>query len=87
MTSHVAPCVIADRYGAHNVRLFESLARGDHTKASDIDLLVDLDEGVGLFRLGGPVVELDLLRTHVDVVSAGSLGPRDGDVLAEARPL
>ena len=79
---------IAGRYGAHNVRLFGSLARGDHTEASDIDLLVDLDDGVGLLQLGGLVMDLEeLLQVHVDIVSAGALRPRDGDVLAEAVPL
>jgi predicted nucleotidyltransferase len=79
---------IADCYGARNVRLFGSLARGDHTEASDIDLLVDLDDGVGLFQLGGLVMDLEeLLQTHVDVVSTGALRPRDDDVLAEAVPL
>lgn len=79
---------ISDRHGARNVRLFGSVARGDHTEASDIDLLVDLDDGVGLFQLGGLVVELEeLLQTHVDIVSAGALRPWDGDVLAEAVPL
>jgi predicted nucleotidyltransferase len=78
----------ADRYGAHNVRLIGSLARGDHTEASDVDLLVDFNDGVGLFQVARLVAELkDLLQSHVDVVSANSLRPRDDDVLAEAVPL
>lgn len=78
----------AGRYGAHNVRLFGSLARGDHTEASDIDLLVDFEEGVGLFQVARLVAELkELLQSHVDVVSAGSLRPWDDDVLEEAIPL
>lgn len=78
----------AGRYGAHNVRLFGSLARGDHTEASDIDLLVDFEEGVGLFQVARLVAELkELLQSPVDVVSAGSLRPWDDDVLEEAIPL
>jgi predicted nucleotidyltransferase len=77
----------ADRYGAHNVRLFGSIARGDHTATSDVDLLVDFDQGVGLFQVARLVAELErLLESHVDVVSAGSLRPWD-DVLEEAIPL
>lgn len=78
----------ADRYGAHNVRLFGSLARGDHTDTSDVDLLVDFDDGVGLFAVARLVAELEqLLESHVDVVSSGSLRPWDDDVLDEAIPL
>lgn len=71
----------AGRYGAHNVRLAGSLARGDHTEASDIDLLVDFVNGVGLFKVARLVAELEeLLESHVDVVSANSLRPWDDDV-------
>lgn len=78
----------ANRYGAHNVRLFGSLARGDHTDASDIDLLVDFDDGVGLFTVARLVAELEqLLESHVDVVSSQSLRPWDDDVFEEAIPL
>jgi uncharacterized protein len=78
----------AGRYGAHNVRLFGSLARGDHTETSDVDLLVDFEDGVGLFQIARLVAELEeLLQSHVDVVSANSLRPWDDDVLEEAIPL
>lgn len=78
----------AGRHGARNVRLFGSLARGDHTESSDIDLLVDFDEGVGLFQVARLVAELEeLLQSHVDVVSANALRPWDDDVLEEAIPL
>ena len=33
---------VAARHGAGNVRLFGSLARGDDTPGSDVDLLVDV---------------------------------------------
>src|SRR5712692_9462623 len=36
---------------AHNVRVFGSVARGEDTAASDVDFLVELDEGVGLVDL------------------------------------
>ena len=37
--------------GAHNVRVFGSVARGEDSPCSDVDLLVDLDDGVGLVAL------------------------------------
>lgn len=76
----------AARRGAHNVRVFGSVARAEDTADSDVDLLVDLNEGVGLVGLAGLKRELtDLLGTSVDVVPADSLKPRiRAEVLAEA---
>lgn len=74
---------------AHNVRVFGSVARGEDTETSDIDLLVDLEEGVGLLDLIGLERELsELLGVDVDVVPADTLKPRiRARVLAEAIPL
>ncbi len=80
---------MAAQRGAQNVRVFGSVARGDDAKSSDVDLLVDLDEGVGLVALAGLKRELtELLGVDIDVVSAQSLKARISDeVLAEAVPL
>lgn len=77
---------IAARRGAHNVRVFGSVARGEDTDASDIDLLVDLDDGVGLVSLAGMARELsELLGTKVDVVPAAMIKPSiQEDVVDEA---
>lgn len=74
---------------AHNVRVFGSVARGDNTATSDVDLLVDLEPGVGLLALGELEHELtDLLGVKVDVVPAEMLKPRMRDeVISEAIPL
>lgn len=77
---------LAARRGARNVRVFGSVARGEDTEASDVDLLVDLDEGVGVVALAGLRRELtELLGVEVDVVPTGTLkaGIRD-TVVAEA---
>ena len=64
---------ILARYGASNPRLFGSVARGDATEGSDIDLLVDLDpaaDGNPLLRVAGIGEELSaLLGRQVDVVT------------------
>jgi uncharacterized protein len=80
---------LARQRGAHNVRVFGSVARGEDTPASDIDLLVDLNTGVSLVTLAGLRRELsDLLRVDVDVVPANTLKPTVADTaLAEAIPL
>jgi len=77
---------IASRRGVRNVRVFGSVARGQDTDASDIDLLVDVDRGVGVVALAGLARELsDLLGAEVDVVPAETLKPGVRDaVLAEA---
>ena len=67
---------ILGRYGATNARLFGSVARGDATPESDIDLLVDLTPGGGneLLRVSGIAEELtELLGTRVDVVATSLL--------------
>ena len=61
---------LAERHRAGNVRLFGSLARGDATPVSDIDLLVDPMPGATLFDLGGLQVELQqLLGAPVDLLT------------------
>jgi uncharacterized protein len=67
---------ILEHYQAANPRLFGSVARGDATTGSDIDLLVDLMPGGGneLLRIAGIAEELsELLGTRVDVVAASLL--------------
>ena len=80
---------LAERRGLRNVRVFGSVARGEDRDGSDIDLLVDVDDGVGLVAIAGLARELaDLLSVPVDVVPADSLKRAvRADVLAEALPL
>ena len=74
---------------AHNIRVFGSVVRGEDVDSSDIDLLVDLDEGVGLLDLIGLERELaELLGVHVDVVPDNLLKPQMRErVHQEAVPL
>lgn len=79
----------AARRGASNVRVFGSVARGEDTEGSDLDLLVDLSDGVGLVALSAMSREIaEIVGADVDVVPADSLKPAMRDrVLAEAIPL
>lgn len=79
----------AERRGLRNVRVFGSVARGEDREGSDIDLLVDVDEGVDLVAIAGLARELtDHLGVPVDVVPADSLKRTLlAEVLAEAVPL
>jgi predicted nucleotidyltransferase len=80
---------IAARYGARNVRIFGSVARGDSGNLSDLDLLVKMDEGRSLLDLSGLVLDLrELLDIKVDVVSEDGLyWLLRRRILKEARPL
>ena len=80
---------IAARHGLSNVRVFGSVARGDDGPDSDVDLLVDLPAGMGLFGFGRAASDFeDLLQVSVDLVPARSLKPRvRPEVEAEAVPL
>jgi len=79
----------AARYGASNVRIFGSVARGQADESSDIDLLVNLEAGRSLMDLGGLLVELrEILGTDVDVVTEKGLRSRIREqVLKDAVPL
>ncbi|MCC6612617.1 MAG: nucleotidyltransferase family protein [Anaerolineae bacterium] len=60
---------LAARHGAYNVRVFGSIARGDSTSDSDVDILVDFVDGASLYDLSGLWQDLqDLLGQPVDVV-------------------
>ncbi len=62
--------------GARSLAVFGSLARGDATPASDIDVLVEFDRPVGLFefiRLKNYLEELTGRR--VDLVTPDALRP------------
>jgi predicted nucleotidyltransferase len=77
---------IAAQYGAYNVRIFGSVARGEADEKSDIDLLVNMEPGRSLFDLGGLLSDLeDLLGCNVDVVTEDGLRDRiRNQVLNEA---
>jgi predicted nucleotidyltransferase len=80
---------LAERYRAGNVRVFGSVARGNNTGASDVDLLVTPRAGCSLFDLGGLLEDLqDLLGCRVDLVTEDGLKARLRErVLREAVPL
>ena len=80
---------LAAQYGASNVRVFGSVARGEAGPESDVDLLVTLADDRSLLDLVGLWQDLeDLLEHKVDVVTDGGLHARIRErVLGEAVPL
>ena len=64
---------IAGQYGASNVRVFGSIARGDARPDSDVDLLVDFSPTTSLYEMVGLWLDLkDLLGREVDVADSAS---------------
>lgn len=80
---------ICAKYGARNVRIFGSVARGEADKHSDIDFLVEMEAGRSLFDLGGLQYELEqMLGCPVDVVTERGIKARIRErVLREVVPL
>jgi predicted nucleotidyltransferase len=69
--------VLAEKRGAHNIRVFGSIARGEQRPDSDIDFLVDFEPGRSLLDLTGLLLDLEgTLGCKVDVVSSRGLRPR-----------
>jgi len=80
---------VATLHGAGNVRLFGSVARGEDTSESDVDLLIDVTGNTTPWFPGSLVADLEqLLGRRVQVVIRRSLSPLIRDaVLRESVPL
>ncbi len=79
---------IPAQHRAANVAVYGSVARGDDTAFSDIDLLVDFLPGASLideFRLENELTEF--LATDVDVVERAGFKTRDQHIRDEAQVL
>ncbi len=77
---------IADRHGARHLSVFGSLARGQATDTSDIDLLVELDANRSLLDRIALKHDLeDLLGRPVDVINRKSLNPALCDQILRER--
>ena len=77
---------IAAAHGAQDLRIFGSVARGEATQASDLDILIKLAPGRSLLDLVAIKQDLeDLLGCSVDVVTEDAVSPHIRDqVLKDA---
>jgi uncharacterized protein len=65
---------IAARHGARKVSVFGSVARGTAHRGSDINFLVDMEEGRSLLDHAALILDLErLLKRTVDVASERGL--------------
>lgn len=82
---------LLEKYGASNPLLFGSVARGDATSSSDIDILVEMnpEDGNLLMRASGLLEETrELLGKDIDIFPAQLLKSEvNQQALSEAIPL
>ena len=65
---------VARRYKAKDMGLFGSFVRGQQSENSDIDILVEFEDGADLFDLMGLTLRLEEeLQRKVDIISRGAL--------------
>ncbi len=80
---------VVDTHRGRNPRVFGSVARGEDTDASDLDLLIDTTETTSLFNVAAMELDLErLLGISVHVTTSGALrGGLRARVLSEAEPV
>jgi hypothetical protein len=76
--------LMQEKYGLKTIGLFGSFVRGEQKKNSDLDILVEFERPIGIFKF----LELeeylsDLLGVKVDLVSRKALKPRIGKRILE----
>lgn len=76
---------IVASFGASNVRVFGSVARGGAGDDSDVDLLIDVPAGTGLITVERLTEAIeDVIPWRVDVMTSGAARGRMVHVLDEA---
>ena len=75
---------IEERYKVTEIGIFGSYVRGEQNETSDVDILVEFKESMGLLKF----IEIenyltDLLGVKVDLVMKSSLKPRIGKHILE----
>lgn len=80
---------IIGRYPVDNPRVFGSVARGEDTEGSDLDLVIDVRGAFSYFDMARLALELEaLLGCEVDIGTARSLKPLvAANAAADLRPI
>jgi len=70
--------MIAKKNGIKKISLFGSYARRENSETSDLDFLVEMEEGASAFGIGGFQYEVqELLDIEVDVIPTFALSSVD----------
>lgn len=80
---------LSKEFGAKNIRVFGSVARGEENENSDVDILVSMERGRSYFDLIGFQLSLkDMFKQKIDVLSDEGLSPYiERQILDEAKHL
>ena len=68
--------ILTQEYNVSRVGIFGSIARGDHVRKSDVDILVEFSKPIGMFQF----LDLEnflsaILKKKVDLVTKRALKP------------
>jgi len=86
LTAKIIP--ILKEYGVTKASLFGSYARGDYDETSDIDILIEPPEGMGLEFFGLKLRLQDELQRRVDLVSFHGIDKYiKDDIIAYQKPI
>ena len=68
---------VLSRYGIHSASIVGSMAYGNNTDESDIDLVVEIDKPMSLLTFAALKIELEeLLHLKVDLLERSAIKPR-----------
>jgi predicted nucleotidyltransferase len=81
---------IIARYAVSNPRIFGSVARGEDTEGSDLDIVVDPEGTFSYFDMAGLALELEALHPRIfqsrrgpDLANCHHCGSTDGECCEE----
>ena len=79
----------ADKYGVKNIRVFGSVVNGDANDESDVDFLIEMEDGRSGFDMGGFYENTkNLINKEIDVVTANMIHKNiRREILKRAEPL
>lgn len=82
-------CILGEKYGCHDIRVFGSVARNESREDSDIDFLVNIEKDRSLVDFVGFKFGLEtLLQKKIDVMTENGLHwTMRSTILNEAKPL
>lgn len=65
------------RYGIHSASIVGSMAHGDYTEDSDLDLVIEIGKPMSLLTFSALKIELEqLLHRKVDLMERSAIRPR-----------
>jgi uncharacterized protein len=67
---------VCRKYGIHSASLVGSVARGEQTAESDLDIVVEIDQPISLLTFASIKIELeDILQRKVDLIERSAIKP------------